>query len=129
MKTYLQRNNNNLVATVPHLFIDAISIHGLPSRVEADFGVKNADVARFMLDCPECGINRGGFIERTYIYNQRIERLWNEVIMRVVRHFRNIFFFLENEGFVHLLNEVHVFALRYIDIPRIKKTLKEFSHE
>ena len=42
--TYLQCNNNNLAATVLDLFIDAISIHGLPSKVRADFGVKNFDV-------------------------------------------------------------------------------------
>ena len=36
----LQCNNNNLAGTVLHLFLDAISIHSLLSRVRADFGVK-----------------------------------------------------------------------------------------
>ena len=66
----LTMHNNNLAAAVLHLFIGAISIHGLASRVRADFGVKNVDVARFMLDCPECGNNKGGFIAGTSVHSQ-----------------------------------------------------------
>ena len=51
-----------MAATVLQLFHDAILIHGLPSRVEED--------------SPERGINRGNFITRTSVHNQRIERLW-----------------------------------------------------
>ena len=75
MIRYLQFNNNNLAATVLHLFIGAISIHGLPSRVRTNFGVKNFDVARFMLDCPVGGINRVSFIAGTTLQNQCIEGL------------------------------------------------------
>ena len=67
MITYLQCNSNNLAATVLHLFLDAISIHGLPSRARADFGVENVDVARFILDCPERGINKGSFLAATFV--------------------------------------------------------------
>ena len=117
--TYLPCNNNNLAATVLHLLITAISIRGLPSRVRAGFGVTNADVTRFMVDCPERGINRVSFIVGTSIHNQCIECVWGEVIRSVVRHLHNIFFFLENKGFLDLLNEVY--TLHYIYMPRIKK--------
>ena len=45
MTTHLQCNNSNLAATVLHLFIYVISIHGLSSRVRADVGEKNVGVA------------------------------------------------------------------------------------
>ena len=75
MIRYLQCNNNNLAATVLRLFIGDISIHSLPSRVRANFGAKNIDVARFMLDCPEDSINRVSFIVGTFVHNQCIEGL------------------------------------------------------
>ena len=73
MITYLQCNSNNLAAIVPQLFINAISFHGLLPRVRAGSGVKNVNVARFILDSAERGINRGGFIAGTSIHNQRRE--------------------------------------------------------
>ena len=118
---YLPCNNNSLAATVLHLLIAAISIRGLPSRVRAGFGVKNVDVTRFMVDCPECGINRVSFIVGISVHNQCmcIECVWGEVIRSVVRHFHNIVFFLENKGFLDLLDEAH--TLHYIYMSRIKK--------
>ena len=47
----------------------------------------------------------------------------------MVKHFRNIIFFLENEGFLDLLNEVQLSALHYIYVPRINKALEEFSND
>ena len=77
---YLQCNNNNSVATVLHLFVDAISIQIVPSRVRANFSVKNVDGARFILDCPEGGINRVSYTAGTSVYNNCVEGLCGEVM-------------------------------------------------
>ncbi len=53
-------HNNNRAATVLQLFMHACDEHGVPSRVRADHGVENVDVARFMEDVR--GQNRGSFI-------------------------------------------------------------------
>ena len=46
---------NNFEATVLQLF-QLVFYHNLPSRVKSDMGIKNIDVARFMLD--NQGLNR-----------------------------------------------------------------------
>ena len=116
-----------MVATVWHLFLDAISIHSLPFSVPADFNAENVHVARVMSDYLEHGINRGRLIASFSVHNQRIDLVWGEVIKCAVRDFRHIIFFLENERFLDPLNEVHVFALHYIYMPRINKAPKSLA--
>lgn len=59
-------------------------------------------------------------------HNQRIERLWRDVHRCVVSVYSEIFYSLESEGLLDPLNEVDLYCLHYIFLPRLNKSLSEF---
>ena len=112
---------------VLELFEAAVAAHGQPSRVRSDFGTKNVDVAWYMLYVK--GINRGSMITGTSVHNQRIERCWGDVKRVVVRHFQNIFYFLEHNHLLDPLNELHLISLHYIYLLQINRAVREIARD
>lgn len=127
MIVFLQCSTNNRASTVYGLFQNAVQTFGLPSRVRSDKGRENCDVAWFMLSHPLRGPNRGSHIAGRSVHNQRIERLWRDLYTGCTYVFYQLFCHMEECSLLDPSNEVHIFALHFVYLPRINRHLRIFS--
>lgn len=124
---YVHCANNNRAETVFNQFLQGISEYGVPSRVRSDHGLENVGVARYMLE--NRGSNRGSMLTGSSVHNCRVERAHRDVYAGVLSFFAKIFGELEDDGLLDPLNEIQLYALHLIYIPRINKCLEEFKKQ
>lgn len=125
--TFLKASDNNRSDTVLACFVEAVSTYGLPSRVRCDYGGENNDVC----DTMELlrGSTRGSAIRGRSVHNQRIERAWVDVWTGVSNLYYDLFSFMEQENILDVDNELHLWALHYIFLPRVNRHLQLFQSQ
>ena len=121
---FLECSANNKAETVLRLFEKATKQYGIPSRIRTDHGGENVLIALYMLRVR--GHGRRSVITGCSTHNQRIERLWRDMHRSVNIVYYRLFYFLEEQQLLDPLNEIHLFCLHYVFLPRINNALKTF---
>ena len=125
MVVYLSCSDNNRASTVYSSFLEAAELYGLPSRLRCDQGGENMVVAQHMLE--HRGMDRGSVIVGSSVHNQRVERLWRDMHRCVTVIYYRLFYFMEDHGYLDPINEKHLYALHYVFLPRIQRSLSLFQ--
>ena len=116
---YIKCSTNNRASTVLCLFLEAVQQYGTPSRIRVDQG---GEVVQHMLEVR--GEERRSVPIGSSVHNQRIERLWRDMHRCVTSIYHRLCYYLEN---CDLLEPLHMYALHYMYLPRINKSLHYFQ--
>lgn len=121
---FLKYSTDNKNETVEQCFITATEQYDWPSRVRTDHGGENVKVWERMEE--RRGANRGSYLAGRSVHNQRIERLWRDVICTVCHTFYHTFQAMEECGALQRTKKLHMFVLQFIYLPRINNALDSF---
>ncbi|XP_032366181.1 uncharacterized protein LOC116684911 [Etheostoma spectabile] len=124
---FLRASNNNRSSTVMDCFMHGVTRFGMPSRVRTDYGGENTSVWLMMNILR--GSERGSALRGRSTHNQRIERLWGDVWRGLTNVYYDLFNFLESDGVVDIDNEMHLWALHYVYLPRLNRDIVAFVQQ
>lgn len=100
-------------------------LYGVPSRVRTDRGGEKSAI--WVMMNMFRGFDRGSALRGRSTHNQRTERLWGDLWRGMTNVYYDLFQHLESEGIIDVDNEVHMWALHYIYLPRINSDLTAFA--
>ena len=121
---YLNCADNNRSSTPLDFFRSAVTQYGLPNLIRSDCGGENVAIWRYMI--ASHNLDYSSVLTGSSVHNERIERLWCDVRRCVVSVYADVFRKLEAEHRLDTLNEVDVYCLHFVFLPRINKCLSEF---
>ena len=121
---YCRCCDNNKAETILELFKEGTQKYGIPSRARCDYGMENLLVGQFMLG--QRGLDGGSIITGSSVHNCRVERTRRDVYAGVLCFFAQLFNEMENNGILDPLNDLHLYCLHFIYLPRINRSLQEF---
>ena len=117
----LECRDNNKSDTILASFLGAVEKFGLPSRIRTDQGSENVGIVDYVIS--RRGTDRGSAITGNSTHNQRIERLWRDVYQGVLALYYKLFYFMEDEGILDPLDDVHLVALHHVYRAKIQEKL------
>ncbi|XP_065109335.2 uncharacterized protein [Paramisgurnus dabryanus] len=121
----LNAATNNRASTALGFFKEATERYGVPSRVRADQGVENVEIAKFMFSVR--GTDRGSFMAGKSVHNQRIERLWRDLRVCVTSKYYRTLQSLERDHLLDLSSANDIFCVHYIFLPKLQEDLGFFA--
>jgi hypothetical protein len=120
---YLHCSGNNRSETVLSSFMDAVAFYGIPQKVRSDLGGENVEIWRYMI---QQYASDSAVIVGSSTHNERIERLWRDVMRCVCSIFYETFKKMEEDGELEPTNLVDIHILHRVYIPRINAALNAF---
>ena len=82
-------------------------------------------IAQHMIECR--GADQNSMITGSSVHNQHIACLWCDMHQCVTKLHYQLFYYLEETGLFDPLDELHLYALHYVFVPRINKALSDFK--
>ncbi|KAJ8310052.1 hypothetical protein KUTeg_011917 [Tegillarca granosa] len=121
---FMRASTYNTSKAAACFFVEGVKNYGVPSRVRADNGTEYVDTGRFIVEVN--GEDRWSFLTGPSVHNQRMERLWRDVYMKVIDTYYKLFLYMEEEKVLDIGNDTQKWVLQFVFTQRIDTALKEW---
>ena len=124
MVVFARCSNNNRATTVHEIFLQAIQKYGRPLKIRTGLGGENVNIWRDML-CARGEAWKPVLVGKS-VHNQHIERHNRALNEQVLSIFCSEFYQLEDAGLLDINNDLDIFCLHLVYLPKIRKVFQEF---